>query len=232
MQQMQMQDTYDYRQYDRVWQRVSPTLDPYPGMSGAAPAQMSAPAGLGAAGSSAAQGAPAMQGQPVMQGAPALPPRPAAQPLDTLPGAEADPCCMGSAAMEMIEVLQGFIEDELADRRYYRAFARQAPSWARQMLADTAEDEAGHARRLMAAYYLITGQCYRPAVSCERIQIGPLCPALRARYHAEACGGLNYARAADGTTDPCLVKLLSELSADEYRHAERMMTLLERAMRR
>ena len=43
---------------------------------------------------------------------------------------------------------------------------------------------------------------------------------------------MNYARAADGTTDPCLVKLLNELSADEYRHAERMMTLLERAMRR
>ena len=232
MQQMQMQDTYDYRQYDRVWQRVSPTLDPYPGMSGAAPAQMSAPAGPGAAGSSAAQGAPAMQGQPVMQGAPALPPRPAAQPLDTLPGAEADPCCMGSAAMEMIEVLQGFIEDELADRRYYRAFARQAPSWARQTLADTAEDEAGHARRLMAAYYLITGQCYRPNVVRGQLDLEDWCEALRQCYHEEACGGLNYARTADGTADICLAKLMNELSADEYRHAEQVMGLLERSLGR
>ena len=28
---------YDYRQYDRVWQRVAPTLEPYPGMRQAAP---------------------------------------------------------------------------------------------------------------------------------------------------------------------------------------------------
>ena len=90
---------------------------------------------------------------------------------------------MRMAALEMSEALQGFIEDELADRRYYMAFSCQAPGWARQTLRDTAEDEGGHARRLMAVYYLITGQCYQPAVSCERICVGQLCPALRTRYH-------------------------------------------------
>lgn len=203
-----MQDTYDYRQYDRVWQRVSPTLDPYPGADGGAPVP---PAAL-----------------------PAGPhPGPARSSAETaLPGAEADPCCMGSAAMEMVGVIQGFIEEELADRRYDLAFSRQAPGWARQTLLDLAGDAAAHARRLTAAHYLITGQSYRPAVSCESIRVGALCPALRARYHAEVCGGLNYARAADGTTDLCLTRLFNELSADEYRHAERLMVLLERGMRR
>ena len=28
---------YDYRQYDQIWQRVSPSLNPYPGME--APAE-------------------------------------------------------------------------------------------------------------------------------------------------------------------------------------------------
>ena len=31
-QQVHSPEVYDYRQYDRVWQRVAPTLEPYPGM--------------------------------------------------------------------------------------------------------------------------------------------------------------------------------------------------------
>ena len=74
---------YDYRRYDRVWQRVSPTLEPYPGCP-----------------CSAAEG---------FQGANTPPPASdtALAPLQTrqeaqLPGAEANPCCMGSAAEEML----------------------------------------------------------------------------------------------------------------------------------
>ena len=65
----------------------------------------------------------------------------------------------------------------------------------------------------------------------ERIYIGRWCAALRQRYHEEACGGFNYARAADGTTDICLAKILNEMSVDEYRHAGEMMSMLERALR-
>lgn len=199
---------YDYRQYDRVWQRVAPDLEPYPGMRNTA----------------AAAGTPA--GAPAPQDV-----RNTARQEGQLPGASRNPCCMGSAAAEMLEVLTGFIEEELSDRRYFLAMVRQAPSWARQRLRDIAMEEGGHARRLMAVHYLITGECYRPAISSDRICVGRLCPALRERYHMEACNGLNYARAADGTTDPCLARLLNSLSADEYRHAEELTALLERAMR-
>lgn len=229
----QMQNTYDYRQYDRVWQRVSPTLDPYPGMQ----VEETQPAGAngGRQAASAQQAASVQQAAPAQQTALAAqqPTAPTARmepPVETLPGAEGNPCCMGTQAEEMLEVLEGFIEEELADRRFYLAFARQAPTWARQALRETGEEEGAHAKRLMAVYYLITGQCYRPSISCERISVGRFCPALRERYHVEACGGFNYARAADGTTDICLAKLLNELSADEYRHAERIMAMLERAM--
>ena len=148
----------------------------------------------------------------------------------TLPGAEQNPCCMGTAAAEMLEVLTGFIEEELGDRRYYLALSRQAPVWARQRLRDIAADEGSHARRLMAVYFLITGECYRPIISCDRIYLPGWCAALRERYHEEACGGLNYVRAAEGTTDPCLAGLLNEMSADEYRHAAELMEMLERAL--
>lgn len=196
-------EVYDFRRYDRVWQRVAPDLEPYPGVNAAA--------------------APAPQPQ-------AAPAGQLARQESQLPGASQDPCCMGSAAAEMLEVLTGFIEEELEDRRYYLAMSRQAPAWARQRLRDIAADEGAHARRLMAAHYLITGQCYRPAVAGGAVTIGRWCPALRERYHMEACGGMNYARSADGTTDPCLAKLLNELSEDEYRHAGELMAMLERSI--
>lgn len=197
-------EVYDFRRYDRVWQRVAPDLEPYPGGNTAVPVQQ-----------------PQVEPEPV----PAL-----ARQESQLPGAAQNPCCMGSAAAEMLEVLTGFIEEELADRRYFLAMSRQAPSWARQRLRDIAADEGAHARRLMAAHYLITGQCYRPAITGGAVSVGRWCPALRERYHIEACSGMNYARSADGTTDPCLAKLLNELSADEYRHAEELMAMLERAI--
>lgn len=215
-------EIYDYRQYDRVWQRVAPNLEPYPGMRQSPDSK-----------NSSAEAAPAAApANSTTMMAPVSQQTSAAQTAQEgqLPGAAQNPCCMGSAAAEMLEVLTGFVEEELGDRRYYLALARQAPVWARQRLRDIAADEGGHARRLMAVHYLITGECYRPAVSCEHIYIGRWCPALRERYHAEACNGLNYARAAEGTTDPCLAELLNELSADEYRHATELMEMLERTL--
>ena len=211
-------EVYDFRQYDRIWQRVAPTLEPYP-----------SPGRESAVQQEPAEAAPqAKTGQ--MSGA-ALTPAQVRQ-ESTLPGAERNPCCMGSAAAEMLEVLTGFAEGELADQRYYQTLTRQAPAWARQQLRDIAADEGSHARRLLAVYFLITGECYRPIISCDRIYLPGWCAALRERYHEEACGGLNYARAAAGPTGPRLARLLNELRADEYRHADTMMRMLERSLRR
>lgn len=187
-------ETYDYRRYDRIWQRVSPTLEPYP----AAPEDTTT----------------------------ALTTRQEAQ----LPGADINPCCLGSAAMEMLEVLTGYIEEELADQRYYTPLLRRAPAWAQPVVQRLAEEEGRHAKRLMAVYYLITGKCYCPAIPCGCIRIEHWCPALRQRYHAEACGALNYARSADETTDICLKRIFTDLSQEEYRHADTISRLLERSL--
>ena len=126
---------------------------------------------------------------------------------------------------------QTFIEEELANQRQMQALSRQCPTWARQQLRELAATDGAHARRLMAVYYLITGECYRPNVSCGRICVGRWCAALRERYHAAACEGLNYARAAEETTDPCLRRLLEELSGEEYRQADVLLAMLERSLR-
>ncbi len=273
----------DYRQFDRVWQRVSPGLEPYPGLRQTVPPAQQPVAPLPPlhtvppAQQPVAPLPPLHTVPPAQQPVTLLPPLhtvppaqqpvaplpplhtvpPAQQPVTPLPplhtvppaqqpviplpplqgvpptelpGAIMNPCCMGTAAAEMLQVLVGFIEEELADQRYYSAAARQGPAWARQRLREIQTDEGTHARRLMTAYYLITGECYQPAISCARIRIGPWCAALRERYHMEACNALNYARAAEGTTDPCLSKLLEELSKEEYQHSTELMLLLERSL--
>ena len=192
---------YDYRRCARVWQRVDPTLDPYPDVRAAAAMAADTPGdGLNAAERNAEL---------------------------TLPGAQADPCCMGTAALESLEVLQGFIREELADRRTYLFLARRAPTAeARQVFRAIASDEGRHARRLLAAVYLITGERYCPAICYPPLRCDGYCAALRERYHEEVCGGFNYRRASQETLDPCLQQLLLAFSQDEYRHANAMLCLL------
>ena len=196
---------YDYRRCARVWQRADPTLDPYPDVrAAAAMAADTSGDGLSAAERNAEL---------------------------SLPGAQADPCCMGTAALESLEVLQGFIREELADRRTYLFLARRAPTAeARQMFRAIASDEGRHARRLLAAVYLITGERYCPAICYPPLRCDGYCAALRERYHEEVCGGFNYRRASQETLDPCLQQLLLAFSQDEYRHANAMLCLLSGVM--
>ncbi len=196
---------YDYRRCARVWQRVDPTLDPYPDVRAAAAMAADTPGdGLNAAERNAEL---------------------------TLPGAQADPCCMGTAALESLEVLQGFIREELADRRTYLFLARRAPTAeARQVFRAIASDEGKHARRLLAAVYLITGERYCPAICYPPLRCDGYCAALRERYHEEVCGGFNYRRASQETLDPCLQQLLLAFSQDEYHHANAMLCLLSGVM--
>ena len=196
---------YDYRRCARVWQRVDPTLNPYPDVRATAAMAADTPGdGLSAAERNAEL---------------------------TLPGAQADPCCMGTAALVSLEVLQVFIREELADRRTYLFLARRAPTAeARQMFRAIASDEGRHARRLLAAVYLITGERYCPAICYPPLRCDGYCAALRERYHEEVCGGFNYRRASQETLDPCLQQLLLAFSQDEYRHANAMLCLLSGVM--
>ena len=192
-------EVYDYRQYDKVWQRVAPTLEPYPGMQ-SSESVGDAPASL------------------------------AVREEEQLPGAVMNPCCMGSAAADMLGVLTGFVEEERSIRRQYLALSRQAPSWARLRLREMAAEAEHRAQRLMAVYYLITGNCWRPQVDYRMNGSGRWCPALRELYHTAACSGLNYARAAESTTDLCLRELLQALSAEAYCQANQLLVMLERSL--
>ena len=174
---------------------------------------------------------PEMDPYPEVRAEQTAPPNDSDSKLLTLPGAESNPCCMGSAAQGELEVLQGFLRGEIADARIYRTLARCAPhAEMRRTFWKLAEEEAGHARQLQAANYLITGECYRVSVCFTPQKMKGCCETLRERYHEEVCGGFNYERAAEETTDFCLKKLFDSLSKDEYCHADRLRNLLAKAL--
>lgn len=208
-QELHSPEVYDFRQYDRVWQRVRPGLEPYPAAD-SAPGQ----AADGAQPRSAVTGTPAGLWE------------------SQLPGAEMDPCCMGTEAAELLAVLEGYIGEEWEARRWYLALSRQAPVWARQTLRELAADEGRHAQHLTAVCYLITGRRVHPETVSGQRDWESWSAALRRGYHEEVCTAMNYARSADSTPDVCLSKLLTALSEEEYRHADRLLALLERSLPR
>ena len=70
-------------------------------------------------------------------------PAPAAPPAEeqelALPGAQQDPCCMGSDAVGTIEVLQGFLREELGDAQLYAHLASVLPREMRGVLRAMSE---------------------------------------------------------------------------------------------
>lgn len=157
--------------------------------------------------------------------APELEPYPHLRGGDALP-APAPECCSLARVRETGELLASFIEEELADRRTYLAHLRCAPPAARRTLRQLADEEGAHARRLMGLYYMLTGESYRAAV-CTGEGTMPWQALLRRRYGEECAGGYAYAKAAEETEDMCLRRILQRFSADEYRHAELLLRLLE-----
>lgn len=95
---------YDYDACRALWQRVSPSEDPYP----------------------AAEEMATQSGEL------------------SLPGAEGDPCCMGTEAADSVEVLQGFLREELGDAQVYAYLAANLPR------RETARLSARSARRKSA----------------------------------------------------------------------------------
>lgn len=113
------------------------------------------------------------------------------------------------------ETLLEWLAGEKGSYRYYQAMARRSARHRRQFLA-MAGDEARHAARLAALYFLCFGrkpQVLSAAAETER-SFGA---ALRAGYEAERGASRGYREAASRW--PEHRTLLNELADDEARHA-------------
>ena len=196
-------DRQDYQQYDRIWQRVSPELNPYPDVR--------------EEGQSTQGMAARTEGMSTR--------------MEELPGSFPDPCCMGNSAQQSLEVIRGFIDQECYHCARYKAQARRQCRPERvALLQRMAEISMIHIRRLMTACYLITGQCCRPSVQSVELLEMSWCQMLREFYHDEICDSFNYRRAGDEVTDPCLSRLFAELADSAQRQADELFAQLSRMM--
>ena len=162
----------------------------------------------------------------------ALAPRPGALPAVCAPPAER-PCapdndvpCLGAASAVHGPQLQGYIAGELSAWKLYQALARRAGAGGR-VLAAIAADERRHAKRLSAAYFLISGVRFWPAEQAGAAPFRALPGALRQRFADEQRELGAYQAAAAETADPCLRELFLELAGEEAEHARLLRGLLE-----
>lgn len=202
----QLQAAPDYAKYDRVWQRVAPQMNPYPEVRAGAMTKE-------------------------LENVPAMPMSMAAEQAEkrelSLPGAEENPCCMGTEAAEMTTVLEGFAQEEWMNGSTYCQLARfsnqRAAAVSLRALGRAAEQRA---RELNTIHYLITGEEKMPNSAAVLLPRLPYRVLLRDSYHAAVCNGFNYARAADETVDPCLKKILQRFSEANYAAAEEILHIL------
>ncbi len=191
--------SYDYRLHDRIWERVSPELTPFPEMRG---------------------------------GEAALMPRNASAEL-RLPGAQADPCCLGSAAMESVGVLEGFLREERQSRSLLKMLLCCAPTQETARAVERLlKSSQAVLRRIETVIYLIEGRWPGREEACGRAGTARWQEGLRTAYHLEVCGAMNYTRAGEETTDPCLSRLLQDVGREKYARSDRILNLLAETKRR
>ena len=133
--------------------------------------------------------------------------------------------CLGPASARYGEALQQFIQEELGDAATYRALARRGRSGSR--FAALAAQERRHAKRLSAAYFLISGVRYFPDEQALPRLEGTYLGTLRARFQAEQRGEAAYRMAAESCQDPCLRELYLELAEEELHHSRVLREILE-----
>ena len=151
--------------------------------------------------------------------APAVPAPAAVDPEDAL-------CCLGPASAAYGGALQRFIEGELQDAVTYAALARRGRHRAAARFAALADQERRHAKRLSAAYFLITGRRYRPCCSAPSLP-ADLCLALRDQFQWERRWAFCADQGAQAAQDPCLKELYQELAREGTCHAGAIRSLLE-----
>ena len=202
MEQELREDSYDFRAHDRVWARVCPSLSPFPDIPPFSGASAPSPAEESRSGTAS---------------------------LGATGGSDNFTCCLGAEAMGSLPTISGFLCAEAASFRFERALAARAPDrYCRCTMEQLSRGGEQMFRQLSAVYYLI-------AASFPKTEAKQPCGALpcwteglRSVYYAEVCGGVNFARAARGITDPCLIRIFNELGILKGERANTVLQLLAR----
>ena len=125
------------------------------------------------------------------------------------------------------ERLQAMIARALFAQRTYRALARRTRGGAAQTLGAMAAEEQCHARRLSAAYFILSGVRFTPQVPLELPGGGDLAGALRSRFLEERREEQACRAAAGATGEESLAELYRALGDAAGERVQRLRRLLE-----
>ncbi len=120
---------------------------------------------------------------------------------------------------QVMEALEGW--------QFYRHLAKRARGMDARVLNALAGDEHKAARKLAAAYFLLTGVRYWPSELLTTPALPSYWGALRGRHQAEQRREMDYRISADDWDDPDQLELYRELSEGARERSRQLRTLLE-----
>lgn len=135
---------------------------------------------------------------------------------------------LGRACMDWVPLLQELIRRCLSEQREYLRLSRRAGGNPGRSFASMAREKQKQAKRLSAAYFLISGVKYWPQVE-EPAPAGSYLGALRRRFRQEQTDMAACLAGAEGCTDPSLSQLFQEIAKEDWDLASRIRTLVEQA---
>lgn len=127
----------------------------------------------------------------------------------------------GRLRRQVLEALEGW--------QMYRHLARRTRNSAARTLTALAADQHKQARKLAAAYFLLTGVRYWPSEQLAAPAIPSLWGTLRQRHRAEQQAELSYRMAMEESDDPTLSELYAELSDGCRARCRQLRDLLEQS---
>ena len=122
------------------------------------------------------------------------------------------------------------VMDALEGWQFYRHLARRTRGTDARTLNSLAGELHRHARKLSAAYFLITGLRYWPSELLSAPAIPSYWGALRSRHQAEQRQESAFRLAADDWEDPDMLELYGELADACQGRCRRLRALLEQGM--
>ena len=125
----------------------------------------------------------------------------------------------GRMRRQVMEALEGW--------QFYRHLAKRARGNDARVLNALAGEEHRAARRLAAAYFLLTGVRYWPSELLGVPAIPSYWGALRGRHQAEQRRETDYRISADDWDDPDQLELYKELAEGAHERCRRLRALLE-----
>lgn len=163
---------------------------------------------------------------PAAEGGGEQPSQPESPGLPGEPETPESPLCLGEHSQPYAQRLEELMTLAQAGIAAGQQLSRRAAGSCAKALASLTADHRRAFKQLSAAYFLITGQRFRPECAAPSLPASlPL--ALRAQFVWEQQWERACRQAAQATGDPCLEQLYLELAQDGALHTGVIRSLLE-----